>query len=169
MGNWTVKFDDIDLKLMAELQRDCTISLTDLADKIGSSKSVCGRRIQQLVDAGVIKRRAAIIDQEKVGLGITVFAHVKMKKHDSRSLEDFSDFMFRYPQVLECHTMMGDYDFLLKIIVPSVADYKDFFWESLSKAQGVQEVNSSICLVGSNVTTELPLSYITPEKGVECR
>lgn len=160
-----MEFDSIDLKLLAELQRDCTPSLTELAEKVGSSKSVCGRRIQQLVDAGVIRGRAAVLDQEKVGLGITVFAHVKMKKHDSQSLENFADFMFRYPQVLECHTMMGDFDFLLKIIVPSVADYKDFFWESLSKAQGVQEVNSSICLVSSCVTTELPLSYLTGEKG----
>lgn len=151
--------DAIDLKLLETLQRDCMLSLNDLAEKVGSSKSVCGRRIQAMVEADIIKGRAAIIDQEKVGLGITVFAHVKMKKHDSQSLENFAEFMFRYPQVLECHTMMGDFDFLLKIIVPSVADYKEFFWESLSKAQGVQEVNSSICLVSSCVTTELPLCY----------
>lgn len=152
--------DETDLKLLSLLQEDCTLALTDIAERIGSSKSVVGRRIQQLSEAGIIKGRVAVVDQEKVGLGITVFAHVKMKKHDSQSLESFAEFMFRYPQVLECHTMMGDFDFLLKIIVPSVADYKDFFWESLSKAQGVQEVNSSICLVSSCVTTALPLSYI---------
>ncbi|UTW59417.1 Lrp/AsnC family transcriptional regulator [Kordiimonas sp. SCSIO 12603] len=153
----------IDFKILEELQQDCMISLSALAEKIGSSKSVCGRRIQHMVDKGYIRDRVAIVNQEKIGLGITVFAHVKMNKHDSSSLESFADYAYQYPQVLECHTMMGDYDFLLKIVVPSVADYKEFFWESLSKAKGVREINSNICLVNNMSSTALPLTYVAPE------
>ncbi len=151
--------DSLDYKILDALQKDCSTPLTALAEQVGSSKSVCGRRIQSLIDAGYIKKRVALIDQEKIGLGITVFAHVKMHKHDSSSLESFAEHAYQYPQVLECHTMMGDYDFLLKIVVPSVAEYKDFFWESLSKAKGVREINSNICLVNSMATTALPLKY----------
>ncbi len=154
--------DDIDYKILSALQEDCMLPLTVLAEKIGSSKSVCGRRIQQLTDDGYIRKRVAIVDQAKVGLGITVFAHVKMNKHDSHSLENFADHAYQYPQVLECHTMMGDYDFLLKIVVPSVEDYKEFFWESLSKAKGVREINSNICLVNNMASTVLPLEYVAP-------
>lgn len=157
--------DELDLRLLDLLQRDCMPSLSALAEELGSSKSVIGRRLQRLCDEGFIKGRAALLDQEKVGLGITVFAHVKMQAHDPSSLEGFAENMFAFPQVLECHTMMGDFDFLLKIVVPSVADYKEFFWESLSGAKGVREVSSNICLVSSYATTELPLSYISPSKG----
>jgi len=156
--------DDLDLRLLKRIQRDCMPSLSHLAEELGSSKSVIGRRIQRLSDEGVIRERVAVIDQEKVGLGITVFAHVKMQAHDPGSLEGFAEKMFAFPQVLECHTMMGDFDFLLKIVVPSVAEYKEFFWESLSGAEGVREVSSNICLVSSHATTELPLSYLVPKK-----
>jgi len=156
--------DDLDLNLLASLQRNCEPSLSALADELGSSKSVIGRRIQRLLDEGIITGRAALLDAEKLGLGITVFAHVKMQAHDPGSLEGFAEKMFAFPQVLECHTMMGDFDFLLKIVVPSIADYKEFFWESLSGAAGVREVSSNICLVSSYSTTELPLAYLTPAK-----
>ena len=156
--------DELDLRLLKRLQNNCMPSLSHLAEELGSSKSVIGRRVQRLADEGVIKERVAVIDQEKVGLGITVFAHVKMQAHDPRSLEGFAEKMFAFPQVLECHTMMGDFDFLLKIIVPSVAEYKEFFWESLSGAEGVREVSSNICLVSSHTTNELPLSYLAPKK-----
>jgi Lrp/AsnC family transcriptional regulator len=157
--------DDLDMRLLELMQGNCVPSLSELAEKLGSSKSVIGRRVQRLVDEGVIKGRVAILDQEKLGLGMTVFAHVKMQKHDANSLESFAEKMFKYPQVLECHTMMGDFDFLLKIVVPSIAEYKEFFWESLSGAEGVREVSSNICLVSSYSTTELPLSYVATSKG----
>lgn len=152
--------DEMDMKLLRELQQSCVPSFSELADKLGSSKSVVGRRVQRLVDEGIVKGRVALLDQERLGLNVTVFAHVKMQKHDPNSLESFARKMFRYPQVLECHTMMGDFDFLLKIIVPSINDYKEFFWESLSGAEGVREVSSNICLVSSYSTTALPLDYV---------
>jgi Lrp/AsnC family transcriptional regulator, cysteine-sensing transcriptional activator len=157
--------DELDLRLLAHLQQNCVPSLGTLADELGSSKSVIGRRMQRLLDEGIIKSRVAVIDQDKVGLGITVFAHVKMEAHDPGSLEGFAKKMFAFPQVLECHTMMGDFDFLLKIVVPSIADYKEFFWESLSGAEGVRGVSSNICLVSSYATTELPLSCLAPKTG----
>lgn len=157
--------DELDLRLLKMVQRDCMPPLSVIADELGSSKSVIGRRIQRLAEAGVIKGRVALLDQEKLGLGITVFAHVKMQAHDPGSLEGFAEKMFAFPQVLECHTMMGDFDFLLKIVVPSVAEYKEFFWESLSGAEGVREVSSNICLVSSHATTELPLEYVSSIEG----
>jgi Lrp/AsnC family transcriptional regulator len=154
----------MDMKLLASMQENCVPSLSELAERLGSSKSVIGRRVQRLVDAGIVKGRVALLDQEKLGLNVTVFAHVKMQKHDPDSLESFAEKMFRFPQVLECHTMMGDFDFLLKIVVPSIADYKEFFWESLSGAKGVREVSSNICLLSSYSTTALPLDYVGANK-----
>ncbi|MEH6632472.1 MAG: Lrp/AsnC family transcriptional regulator [Halopseudomonas aestusnigri] len=161
----TENFDNLDIRILEILQKDVTIPVTELAERLGSSKSVCWRRIQRLIDNGVIKDRVAILDQKKIGLGVTVFAQVKMHHHTKGALPDFVKAVQKFPQVIECHTLMGNVDFLLKIIVKDIEDYERFFWQDLSPIEGVQEISSSTALTRFVDTTSLPLDHLYhPEK-----
>ncbi|MCZ4282261.1 Lrp/AsnC family transcriptional regulator [Kiloniella laminariae] len=156
----TETLDDLDIRILEVLQQDVTIPVTELAEQLGSSKSVCWRRIQRLLDNGVIKERVAILDQKKIGLGVTVFAQVKMHHHVKGALPDFVEAVRKCPQVIECHTLMGSVDFLLKIVVGDIEEYERFFWQELSQIEGVQEISSSTALTRFVDTTRLPLEQL---------
>ncbi|MDP9140653.1 MAG: Lrp/AsnC family transcriptional regulator [Pseudomonadota bacterium] len=149
--------DALDVRILNLLQDDANLPIADIADKVASSKTVVWRRIQKLNEAGVIRSTVAVLDHRKVGLGVMVIAHVKMARHGRDVLPKFLEAISTFPQVLECHTLMGDVDFLLKIIVRSVEDYEKFFWQKLSKIDGVQEISSSISMSQTVNTTRLPL------------
>ncbi len=149
--------DALDVRILNLLQDDANLPIADIADKVASSKTVVWRRIQKLNEAGVIRATVAVLDHRKVGLGVMVIAHVKMARHGRDVLPKFLEAISTFPQVLECHTLMGDVDFLLKIIVRSVEDYEQFFWQKLSKIDGVQEISSSISMSQTVNTTRLPL------------
>jgi Lrp/AsnC family transcriptional regulator len=153
----TESIDAVDVRILNVLQHDATTPVANIAEQVGSSKTVVWRRIQRLLESGVIKERAAILDSRKVGLGVMVFAHVKMARHGRDVLPKFLETIQRFPQVIECHILMGDVDFLLKIVVRSVEDYQSFFWQKLSQIDGVQEISSSISMTQSINTTRLPL------------
>ena len=152
-----VELDDLDVRILQELQQDATTPVADLASRVDSSKTVVWRRIQRLVEAGVIRGRVAVLDHTKVGLGIMVFAHVKLARHGSDALSKFLAAIQPFTQVIECHTLMGNFDFLLKVVVPSIEDYEQFVWHKLSKIQGVQEVMSSISMSQPVNSTRLPV------------
>lgn len=149
--------DALDVRILDLLQRDATLPIAEIADKVASSKTVVWRRIQKLLDSGVIRERVAVLDHRKVGLSVMVIAHVKMARHGRDVLPRFLDAVKLFPQVIECHTLMGDVDFLLKILVESVEDYEHFFWQKLSKVDGVQEISSSISMSQTVNTTRVPL------------
>ncbi|MFA5941990.1 MAG: Lrp/AsnC family transcriptional regulator [Sinimarinibacterium sp.] len=149
--------DALDVRILDLLQRDATLPIAEIADKVASSKTVVWRRIQKLLDTGVIRERVAVLDHRKVGLGVMVIAHVKMARHGRDVLPKFLEAVKLFPQVIECHTLMGDVDFLLKILVESVEDYEHFFWQKLSKIDGVQEISSSISMSQTVNTTRVPL------------
>lgn len=149
--------DALDLRILDLLQQDATLPVNDIADRVASSKSVVWRRIQRFLDTGIIKQRVAVIDPKKVGLGVTVFAHVKMARHGKNALQKFVQAINRHPEVVECHTLMGDVDFLLKIVVRDVDRYQQFVWNDLSQIEGVREVSSSISLGQWVAGNRLPL------------
>lgn len=153
----TEDLDALDLRILDELQRDATTPVAELAERVESSKTVVWRRIQRLVEAGVIKERVAVLDPRKVGLGVMVFAQVKLSRHGKDALPKFLAAIKPFPQVVECHTLMGSVDFLLKIVVSSIEEYEQFVWQKLSKIDGVQEMHSSISMSQSIHTTRLPL------------
>lgn len=150
--------EPIDLRILDILQNDVTTSTAEIATRVGSSKTVVWRRIQRLIDEGVIKDRVAILDHRKMGLSMMVFAHVKMSRHSKDALPKFMEAVQAFPQVLECHCLMGHVDFLLKIVVRSIEDYEHFVWQKLSQIDGVQEVTSAISMSQAVCTTRLPLS-----------
>lgn len=153
----SVPLDALDVRILDALQRDATEPVNDLAERLSSSKSVVWRRIQRLMDAGVIRERVAILDPKSVGLEVMVFAQVKMSRHGRDVLPKFVEAVRLFPQVVECHTLMGSVDFLLKILVRDVKDYEAFFWNQLSKIEGVQEISSSISMTQFFSTTRIPV------------
>jgi len=149
--------DALDLRILELLQQDATLPVNDIAEQVASSKSVVWRRVQRFLDSGIIRRRVAVLDTKKVGLGVTIFAHVKMVRHGKNTLQKFATAINRLPEVVECHTLMGDVDFLLKIVVRDVERYQQFVWNELSQIEGVREVSSSISLNQLVDAQRLPL------------
>lgn len=149
--------DALDLRILDLLQQDATLPVNDIAERVASSKSVVWRRIQRFLDTGIIKQRVAVLDPKKIGLGVTVFAQVKMARHGKNALQKFVQAINRHPEVVECHTLMGDVDFLLKIVVRDVDRYQQFIWNELSQIEGVREVSSSISLGQLVTANRLPL------------
>jgi len=139
------------------LQTSPGIKATEIGERIGLSQSACWRRIQRLRDEGVIKDQPAILDREKVGLSTMVFAHVKLTSHGRSNLTDFAEAVRQYPEVLDCYVVLGNVDFLLRIVAEDIKDYERFMYEKLSQLPGVQEVNSSIALSEIKHTTVLPI------------
>ncbi len=156
--------DTLDLRILDLLQRDATLPIAEIAEQVASSRTVVWRRIQKLTDSGVIRERVAVLDHRKVGLGVMVISHVKMTRHGRDVLPNFLAAVKLFPQVLECHTLMGDVDFLLKILVGSIEEYEQFFWQKLSKIDGVQEISSSISMSQTINTTRLPLRIASMKK-----
>lgn len=150
-------FDTLDLRILDALQTDASRPVAELAEGLGASKSAVWRRIQRLQQLGVIRERVAVLDARKLGFGVTVFAHVKMARHGRDVLPGFVAAIRRYPQIVECHTLMGSVDFLLKIVVRDIDEYEHFFWQELSQIDGVQEISSSISMTEVVHTTRLPL------------
>jgi len=156
----THNLDDTDIAILKSLQKDASIPMTELAEAVGSSKSVVWRRVQRMTDDGIIKNRVALLDREKLGLDVMLFANVKMQVHSRESLPNFIEKVQQFPEVIECHTLMGDIDFILKIVVKDIKAYESFFWEKLSQIDGIREISSSIALTAVKDTSELSLELL---------
>lgn len=152
----TLHMDDLDIKILNLLQENALLPVAEIAESVGSSKSVCWRRIQRLQEDGIIKSRVALLDHKKAGLDIILFAQVKMTAH-GRRLPNFIDIIQDIPQILECYTLMGNVDFLLKIVVKDIQEYESLWWDQLSQIEGVQEISSTIAMTAVKHTTKLPL------------
>ena len=153
----TVELDKLDRRILEWLQNEPGINASAIGEKIGLSQSACWRRIQRLRDEGVIRDQPVKLDREKVGLNTMVFVHVKLTSHGRSNLADFSDAVKKYPEVLDCYVVLGNVDFLLRIVTRDIKAYEQFFFEKLSQLPGIQEVNSSIVLSDIKHTTVLPI------------
>ncbi|MET0940194.1 MAG: Lrp/AsnC family transcriptional regulator [Mesorhizobium sp.] len=149
--------DKFDRRILNLLQEDASRSTAEIAELVGMSQSPCWRRIQRLKDEGYITRQVAIIDRRKVGFTAQVFALVKLTMHGRQNLDEFAETIRKYPEVIECHVLMGAFDFLIRVVAADVDAYQAFFFEKLSRLPGVQEVNSVFSLSEIKSTTALPL------------
>ncbi len=152
-----INIDQTDRRILQLLQTIPGVNAAAIGERIGLSQSACWRRIQRLRDQGVIKDHPVILDPEKVGLSTMVFAQVKLTSHGRSNLTDFADEVRKYPEVLDCYVVLGNIDFLLRIVAEDIKGYERFIYEKLSQLPGVQEVNSSIALSEIKHTTMLPL------------
>ncbi len=150
--------DRIDRKILACLQRDAGRSVAEIAERVGLSTTPCWRRIQRLEQAGVIRRRVALLDAERLNVGVTVFVRVRTSQHNYDWLEKFSKAVERMEEVVEFYRMSGDIDYLLRVVVTDIASY-DAVYKRLIKAADFAEVSSSFALEEIKNTTALPLTY----------
>lgn len=151
------KIDQTDRRILGILQTEPGINASEVGERIGLSQSAVWRRIQSLRESGVIHDQPVKIDREKVGLNTMVFAHVKLTSHGRSNLADFSAAVREYPEVLDCYVVLGNVDFLLRIVTEDIKAYEQFFFEKLSQLPGIQEVNSSIVLSDIKHSTVLPI------------
>ena len=150
--------DRIDKNILHWLQRDASLSVAELAEKVGLSSTPCWRRVQQLEKAGIITRRVALVDPRKINLGITAFVRVRTNRHDSDWLETFAQAAERIPEIVEVHRLSGDIDYLLRIVVPDIAGYDKVYKELISSAD-FADVSANFAMEEIKSTTALPLDY----------
>lgn len=148
--------DRIDRKLMRALQRDNAEAISDLAERCGLSRSACSRRISRLEKLGFIKKHVALLDQEKLGLGLTVFVMIKTNQHNAGWSQKFQNVLDELTGVIEAHRMGGEVDYLLKAVVADMAGY-DSLYKKLITAD-LFDVSASFVMETMKNTTELPLS-----------
>ena len=148
--------DGFDRKILALLQRDATLSLAEIAERVGLSSTPCWRRIQKLEQAGVIRRRVALLEPQALGLGLTAFVSIRTGQHEPAWLERFMQAAMAMPEVVEIDRLAGSWDYQLRVVVPDIAAY-DAFYKSLIAIGGLSDVQSAFSMEQIKYTTELPL------------
>lgn len=148
--------DDFDRHILQLLQKDASLSVAVIAEKVGLSSTPCWRRIQKLDASGVIRARVALLDAEQLDLGLTVFVHLRIARHGSAWLADFTGAMMAMPEVLEVNRLAGNWDYLLRVLVADMPAY-DRFYKRLIQVEGLNDVSSSFSMEQIKYTTALPL------------
>lgn len=149
--------DATDLKILAILQEDASVSVGDIAGRVGLSQTPCWRRIQRLEEKGVILRRVALLDPKAVGLGLTVFVEIETGDHSQAWLDRFAEAVLAMPEVMEVHRMAGDVDYLLRVAVADMSAYDDFY-RRLIAGLDIKNVTSRFAMELVKGTTAFPLS-----------
>lgn len=150
--------DAIDQRILSRLQGNARLANVDLADAVGLSPSPCLRRVRALEDAGVITGYAALVDQEAVGLPVSVFIMVTLERQIEHALEEFEAAIRALPEVMECYLMTGDSDYLLRVVTRDLRAYEAFLMEHLTKFPGVSSIKSSFALKQVVYRTALPIA-----------
>ena len=160
-----MNFKKVDLQILAELQRNAALSTAELADRVNLSQSPCWRRVSKLEQEGVISRTVAVLDREKLGMDVVVFATVNLTQVGKQNLLAFERSVERHPEVLECYTMAGLWDYMLKIVCRDIRHYEDFVRNTLSASDLIRELHSHIAVTEIKNTTALPLASVLGDKG----
>ncbi|MGI9591157.1 MAG: Lrp/AsnC family transcriptional regulator [Myxococcota bacterium] len=153
-----VELDEIDRQILEILQEDASLSSAQVAERVGLSSSPCWRRIQRLEKSGVIRKRVALLDPAALGLTIVVFASVRLTAHGRQALPEFEAEVARYPEVMECYTVSGGQDYLLRVATRDIHAYEVFLREQLLQLPSVAEVHSRIAITQVKYTTAMPVS-----------
>ncbi|MGH6953724.1 MAG: Lrp/AsnC family transcriptional regulator [Alphaproteobacteria bacterium] len=150
--------DKIDRKILAGLQEDSTLSLAEIAQRVGLSPTPCWRRIQNLEEAGVIRKRVALLDGRKLNAGVTVFVSVRTNQHSLPWLERFAKAVADMPEVVEFYRLSGDIDYMLRVVVKDIASYDEFYKRLIARIE-LTDVSSRFAMEEIKYTTALPLDY----------
>lgn len=155
-----MKLDRLDISILNALQKDATQSTTEIAASVGLSQSPCWRRISLMEEAGIIRRRVALLSRERLGLEVLVFVHVKLTSNGWQSMPRFREKVVSFPEVLQCFALLGDIDFILLVATRNLAEYNAFVQGRLAQVPGVQSIDSRIVIEEAKNTTELPLAAL---------
>lgn len=155
--------DRLDKKILRLLQEDATLAVADIAKKVGLSTTPCWRRIQKLEEEGVIQRRVAVLNPEKVNTRVNVFISIRTSSHSLEWLKRFSEVVQEFPEVVEFYRMSGDVDYLIRVVVPDIAAYDAFYKKLIARIE-IRDVSSAFAMEQIKYTTQLPLDYMVLDK-----
>ncbi|NLR96451.1 Lrp/AsnC family transcriptional regulator [Rhizobium sp. P38BS-XIX] len=150
--------DERDRKILEFLQADAGVSVTELADRVALSVSACSRRIQRLEESGHIARRIVVLDREKMSVPTTVYALIKTAHHADEWIEAFRKVISDIPEIVEAHRLTGNYDYILKIVLPRVEHY-DVIYKQLVRRVELFDVSASISMEELKGGVSIPVSY----------
>lgn len=151
--------DKIDRRILGLLQQDATMPVAEIGKRVGLSTTPCWRRIQKLEEDGVIQRRVALLDPYKINARVTVFVSIRTSEHNAEWLKRFSEIVRDFPEIVELYRMSGDIDYLMRVVVPDIAAYDDFYQRLISKID-IRDVSSSFAMEQMKYTTQLPLDNL---------
>jgi Lrp/AsnC family transcriptional regulator len=150
------RLDAIDRKILTVLQDDASLSVAEIGDRVGLSSTPCWKRIQRLEAEGIILRRVALVDQNKIGLGISVFVSIESGDHSDAWLKKFAEAVSAMPEVMEFYRMAGDVDYMLRVVVADMQSY-DVFYKKLISAVPLKNVTSRFAMEKIKSITALPV------------
>ena len=151
--------DRKDKLILAALQDDATQTVSELADRIGLSKSACWRRIQNLEEMGIIGARVTLLQQEKIGLHLTVYSAIRTHEHTADWFDGFYKMVSSMPNVMEVHRLSGDIDYLIRAVVPDIQSYDEMYKQMIASVD-LYDVSSSFSMEKIKYTTALPLDHL---------
>ncbi len=151
------KLDRIDRQILALLQGDASMPIQQIAEQVGLSVNPCWRRIRQMEQAGVIQGRVALVNPEKVGLGLTVYVRVKTREHSADWARTLNEVIAAMPEILECHRIGGDVDYLLKVVVEDMAGYDRTYKELIERLPSLADVSALFSMERLKSATALPI------------
>ena len=158
MHSSMASLDATDLKILAIMQQNANYTTQEIADRTNLSQSPCWRRINRLQEAGIIKKNVTLLNSQALGFDLVVFATINLTAQGRNSLTEFEEHIKRFPEVVECYTMTGTWDYMLKIVAQGIRRYEAFVREHLLSLEQIREVHSHIAVTEIKNTTELPLS-----------
>lgn len=150
--------DDIDRRILTALQADASLSIVELAERVGVSSTPCWRRVQRLEEKGFISRRVALLDRQRLNVGVTVFIAVRTSRHSLEWFDQFHRALNAIPEVQEFYRLAGDIDYLIKAVVPDIGAYDDLYKRIIGKVE-LTEVTSMFAMEELKCTTAVPLDY----------
>ena len=156
--------DHTDLKILAILQEDASVSVAEVANRVNLSQTPCWRRIQRLEESGVIQRRVALLDPRAIGLDLTIFVEIETGDHSDEWLKGFADTVSAMPEVMDIYRMAGDVDYLLRVTAANMAAFDDFY-RRLIKAVPLKNVTSRFAMERVKATTAYPLPRLDDGRG----
>jgi Lrp/AsnC family transcriptional regulator len=155
--------DEMDIKILRILQENCTVSVSELGKRVGLSTTPCWRRIQKLEDDGVIRARVALLEPKAVNVGVTVFVAITTSQHSKDWLERFHAAVVDFPEVVEFYRMSGQVDYLLRVVVPDIGAYDNFYKRLIARIE-LSDVSSSFAMEQIKFTSALPLEFALPRR-----
>jgi len=146
-----------DIEILKLLQKDASISTASIAERINISQSPCWRRINRLEQEGIIRERVALLDRAALGMDVVVFATINLTGTGRQNLEAFEREIVRHPEVMECYTMTGIWDYMLKIVTKDIRHYEKFVRNTLTESPAIRELHSHMAVTEIKNSTEMPL------------
>jgi len=152
-----MQYDKKDIEILKLLQADARITTADIADQVNLSQSPCWRRINRYEQDGLIDAKVNLLNREKLGLDMVVFTSISLTVTNHEALEDFEKEIKKFPEVVECYTMTGVFDYFIKIITKDIRNYEQFVRNQLTQLPNIREMHSHVSVTKIKDTTELPL------------